>query len=176
MKRYILIFLILILFAVTSTYFLVSCAPKPEEGEYIRIHIRANSNSAEDQSVKLAVRDAVVQYLTPIACRAKSKEEMWKLMEKYKKEIVEVADATLMSCGYDYRSNLALRAESFPERSYGALTLKEGVYDALILELGSGEGENWWCVAFPPLCFIAAQETGEQEIRYRSWIAEKLGK
>ena len=177
MKRYILIFLLLIVFAVCGTLLLTSCSASEKGNEdYIRIHVRANSNSTEDQTVKLAVRDAIVQYLTPLATRVKSREEMWALMEEKKSEIKKAADDTLYSCGYDYQSTVSLRSESFPTKTYGDLTLEEGVYDAVIVELGNGEGNNWWCVAYPPLCFIAAEETGTEEVIYRSWIAELFKK
>lgn len=172
MKRYILLFLMLIVFAVSATLILISCAPAPDPADYIRIHVRANSDSDEDQSVKLAVRDAIVQYLAPLSVGVKDKAAMWKLLQSRKSEIKKTADDTLASCGYSYRSNVSLRSEAFPTRRYGDLTLEKGVYDAVIVELGTGEGKNWWCVAFPPLCFIAAEETGKEEVEYRSWIAE----
>ncbi len=176
MKRYILIFLMLIVFAVCGTLLLISCSAPKAQNDYIRIHIRANSDSSDDQSVKLAVRDAVVQDLTPYASQAVSKEENWSQLSRKEEEIRTVADATLVSCGYDYRSQVSLRQEAFPERTYGDLTLQAGIYDAVIVELGAAEGQNWWCVAFPPLCFIAAEETGKEEIEYRSWIAELFRK
>lgn len=177
MKRYILIFLLLIIFAVCATLLLTSCTLSTNKSEdYIRIHVRANSNSTEDQTVKLAVRDALVQYLTPLAVRVKTRDEMWRLMKEKQEEMKKVADDTLYSCGYGYKSTVSLRSEKFPTKSYGDLTLKEGVYDAIIVELGSGEGNNWWCVAYPPLCFIAAEETGTEEVIYRSWIAELFNK
>ena len=176
MKRYILIFLMLIVFAVAGTLLLISCSPQKKNADYIRIHVRANSDSDEDQSVKLAVRDAIVQYLAPLSIGVKSKGEMWSLLQNKKEEIARTANDTLVSCGYDYGSCVRLASESFPTRSYGDLTLEAGEYDAVIVELGSGEGKNWWCVAFPPLCFIASEETGKEEVRYRSWIAELFRK
>jgi len=173
MKRYILIFLMLIIFAVLGTLLLISCAPQEvDPSDYIRIHVRANSNNSADQTVKLAVRDAIVQYLAPLAVRVKSREEMWRLLQNKKEEIKKVADDTLYSCGYEYTGCVSLRSEHFPTRTYGDLTLEEGTYDAIIVELGSGTGANWWCVAYPPLCFIAAEETGTEEVIYRSWIAD----
>ena len=176
MKRYILIFFMLILFAVAGTLLLISCSPAVKNADYIRIHVRANSDSDEDQSVKLAVRDAIVQYLAPLSVGVKNKKEMWDLLQSKTGELKERADDTLKSCGYDYTSKVSLKSEAFPTRTYGDLTLKEGVYDALIVELGSGQGKNWWCVAFPPLCFIASKETGKEEIEYRSWIAQLFRK
>ena len=176
MKRYILIFICLILFSVPCTLFLTSCASSPTHEDYIRIHVRANSNTEADQTIKLAVRDSIVQYLTPLALCVQTKEQMWKLMEEKCDEIRKIANDTLYGCGYTYQARVKLTKEEFPTRSYGDLTLEKGVYDALSVELGSGEGNNWWCVAFPPLCFIAANETGKEEIRYRSWIAELFHK
>ena len=176
MKRYILIFICLILFATLGTLLLTSCASSPAREEYIRIHVRANSDSDEDQTVKLAVRDSLVQYLAPLAVSAKTKEEMWDLLKTRKSEIEKIADDTLYSCGYRYKANVKLKKEEFPEKTYGGLTLEKGIYDAIIVELGTGKGKNWWCVAFPPLCFVAAKETGEEEIRYRSWIADLFHK
>ena len=176
MKRYILIFLMLIVFAVSATLLLISCNKAPERAEYIRIHVRANSDKKDDQTVKLAVRDAIVQYLAPLSAGVESKAQMWKLLKSKQEEIKKTADDTLLSCGYGYESRVTLGKETFPTRTYGDLTLKEGEYDALIVELGSGKGKNWWCVAYPPLCFIAAEETGKEEVEYRSWIAELFRK
>ena len=162
----------LIVFAVSATLLLISCAPVQSKNDYIRIHVRANSDSDEDQSVKLAVRDVIVQYVSPLAVGIESREEMWALLKSKKNEIKKRAEDTLISCGYDYGCRVTLGRETFPTRSYGDLTLEEGEYDAVIVELGSGEGKNWWCVAYPPLCFIAAEETGKEEVEYRSWIAD----
>lgn len=173
MKRYILILLMLLVFAFSASILLFSCgksAPDPED--YIRIHVRANSDSAEDQTVKLAVRDAIVQYLAPLSVGIKDKAAMWTLLQGKREEIERRADDVLVSCGYPYRSRVTLGAEAFPTKNYGDLTLEAGIYDAVIVALGTGEGQNWWCVAFPPLCFIAAEETGKEEIEYRSWLAE----
>ena len=175
MKRYILIFLMLIVSAVSATLLLISC-DKPSEKEYIRIHVRANSDEQADQTVKLAVRDAIVQYFAPLSAGVTEKAEMWRLLNSKKNEIQKIADDTLRSCGYEYGSRGTLGRERFPSRTYGDLTLDAGEYDAVIVELGAGKGKNWWCVAYPPLCFIAAKETGKEEVEYRSWIAELFRK
>ena len=172
MKRYIFIFICLILFAAFGTLLLTSCSKETARPDYVRIHIRADSNAEEDQNVKLAVRDSVVQYLTPLALSVKDKEGMLKMINERKREIKKVADDSLSSCGFSYEANVRVAREPFPTRTYGDLTLQNGVYDAVIIELGSGEGNNWWCVAFPPLCFLASKETGKEEVRYRSWLAK----
>ncbi len=135
--------------------------------EYLRIHIRANSNEAADQSVKYLVRDAVVEYLTPIAAECTDKETAEQLIRSHLSGIESVADGVLQKNGFSYTAKASVRQEQFPTRVYGSVTLESGVYDALILELGTGEGDNWWCVIYPPLCFTA---TGGGKVEYRSRI------
>lgn len=139
-----------------------------ENAAYLRVHIRANSNSEEDQAVKYLVRDKVVEYLTPTVADCETKEEAMKKIGGKLSEIAAVADGVLRANGYDYGAKASLRQEEFPTRVYESVTLSAGVYDALILELGTGTGDNWWCVVYPPLCFAS----GNQNIVYKSKIAE----
>ena len=139
---------------------------------YLRVHIRADSNEASAQAVKYKVRDAVVEYLTPTVAECKTKDAaMQKIGEKLR-EIEKVADGVLHANGFSYSAKASLRKEEFPTRVYEDLTLEAGVYDALILELGSGKGDNWWCVVYPPLCFTG----GNGNIIYKSKIAEIIRK
>lgn len=140
------------------------------KNECIRIHIRANSNIAGDQSVKYAVKDAVVEYLTPILGEETDFESAKAKVQENLSGIEQVAKKALLVRGYDYGVRAKLTREEFPSRYYGEYLLEEGMYDALILELGEGVGNNWWCVLFPPLCFTP---TGKGEnIEYRSKLAE----
>ncbi|MDE5897634.1 MAG: stage II sporulation protein R, partial [Clostridia bacterium] len=136
--------------------------------EYLRVHIRANSNSQEDQAVKYRVRDKVVEFLTPTVADCLTKEEAIKQIGNRLGEISAAADRELRANGYTYGARASLRAEEFPTRVYDGVTLEAGVYDALILELGTGEGDNWWCVVYPPLCFTG----GNANVVYKSKIAE----
>jgi len=140
--------------------------------DYLRLHIRANGNSAEEQALKLQVRDAVVAYLTPIAKGVQSKREMQSLMAAKLDEVERIADDVIAQNGYDYASHAYISYEEFPQKTYGDVTLEAGYYDAVIVELGSGKGDNWWCVAFPPLCFVAAEDVEGDEVIFRSAIAE----
>lgn len=139
-----------------------------ENSSYLRIHIRADSNGAEDQAVKYQVRDRVVAYLTPIVADCSSKEEALKRVGENLTGIETVASGVLKSNGFTYGAKASLKQESFPTRVYENVTLEAGVYDALILNLGSGKGDNWWCVVYPPLCFTG----GNGNIVYKSKIAE----
>lgn len=138
--------------------------------DYLRIHIRANSNSDIDQSVKYEVKEAVVKALTPALENVSSKKEAMKIISENLELIDEVSERVLVSHGFYYGAKSRLCQEDFPTRTYGELTLSGGVYDALIVDLGSGEGDNWWCVVFPPLCFVADGE-GEK-VTYKSLIVE----
>ena len=133
--------------------------------EYLRIHVRANSNNECDQAVKLKVKDAIVEYLVPVLSNCDTKLKAQKAVEDNLSDIVIVAKETLEKEGYFYGAKAGIKNEEFPTRVYNGLTLSSGYYDALIIELGSGEGDNWWCVVYPPLCF-----TGTGEIEYKSKI------
>ena len=139
---------------------------------YLRMHVRANSDAEEDQAVKYAVKDAVVDYLMPIAASCHSKEEAMAALSGALAGIEAEAERVLAEHGFGYGARAALRAEEFPTRVYEGVTLSAGVYDALIVELGEGEGANWWCVAYPPLCFYG----DDGNVRYASIIAELIGK
>ncbi len=144
-----------------------------DNAEYLRIHIRANSNGAEDQAVKYAVRDEVVSLITPYAANADSKESLQTEISNRIKEIERTANEVLIKRGFNYESKAKLVNEKFPERVYDGVTLKEGYYDAIIVELGSGKGDNWWCVVYPPLCFIGS---GNGDVKYKSKIVEIIKK
>lgn len=138
--------------------------------DYLRIHIRANSNSEIDQNVKYEVKAAVVEALTPKLAGVSSKEKAMDIISENLDLIDEVSERVLESHGFYYGAKSRLCQEDFPTRTYGELTLSSGVYDALIVDLGSGEGDNWWCVVFPPLCFVADGE-GEK-VTYKSLFVE----
>ncbi len=127
--------------------------------EYLRIHVRANSNEETDQAVKYLVKDKVVSYLTPFIAECDTKEKAKTLLTDRLTEIKSVADQTLKQNGYDYEAKVSVKNEKFPTRVYGDLELDEGYYDALIIELGKGDGNNWWCVVYPPLCFTGEGQT-----------------
>ena len=127
---------------------------KQVETEYLRIHIRANSNSEIDQSVKYQVKEQIVLYLTPILSTVTDKKDATNKLEKELSNIEKIADRTLSENGFTYTSKAMIKNEEFPLRVYEDITLESGYYDALILNLGDGKGDNWWCVVYPPLCFV----------------------
>ena len=141
------IFIILIL-AISGFTFSNEC-----NVEYLRIHIRANSNSSADQEVKYKVKDAVVEALIPVLSEIETFDQAIEIVSNNFSMIENVANQTLQSNGFTYSSKAKIANEYFPTRTYENITLEEGYYDALILNLGSGEGDNWWCIVFPAFCF-----------------------
>jgi len=119
----------------------------------LRFHVLANSDSAEDQAVKEKVRDAVGVYLQPLLGEAEDLEETKQIVEKNIGEIIEVSQNTLKENGYDYAVTARITCADFPEKSYGSYTFPKGEYEALQIVIGEGEGQNWWCVLYPNMCF-----------------------
>lgn len=137
--------------------------------EYIRMHIRADSDDPNAQAVKYLVRDAIMETLTPMVAECESFDEAAQRLAGVQAELSEAATAVLHGQGLSYTASVTFRREQFPTRVYGAYTLPAGEYLSLIVELGKAEGQNWWCVIYPPLCF--AGQPGVP-IRYKSKIAE----
>ena len=141
---------------------LMACAPlftQENQTEYLRIHIRANSNSVDDQRVKYLVKDAIVESLIPLLSEAKTKEEAKDIIENNISYLNAVADAVLKKEGFDYQGKTRIATEEFPTRVYDDITLPAGEYEAVILDLGSGEGDNWWCLVYPAFCFTKSENS-----------------
>lgn len=120
----------------------------------IRFHVLANSDSEFDQNLKLKVRDAVLEKMSDSLSGTKSKEETKLLLEKAKSEIKNTALEVIKKEGFQYDVNVTLSNDLFPMKVYGDIAFPAGYYDALRIEIGNADGQNWWCVMFPPLCFV----------------------
>ncbi len=171
MKNGCIIFLLSLIIGITAFGFFANeggrVAFTDRNSEFLRIHIRADSNQAEAQAVKYKVRDAVVEYLTPLVADCQTYSEAMVGVRANEREIACVATRVLREEGFSYEAKASLKWERFPTRVYGEYTLPAGEYAALILELGSGEGDNWWCVVYPPLCFASTSD-----VVYKSKILE----
>lgn len=126
--------------------------------DVVRLHILANSDSENDQQVKLAVRDALLNSGKDIFNGELNVNTAKEKLESQKSELVSIADNVLKENGFDYTAQIYLTKEYFTTRTYENFTLPAGEYLALKVILGNGEGHNWWCVMFPPLCLPAASE------------------
>ena len=147
-----------------------------EHADYLRIHIRANSNSDVDQEVKYAIKDEYIAYLTPKLANCLSKQDVVEMILKEKNNLEELADNLLSNNGFCYKSKVSIKSEMFPTRYYEGYTLESGIYDALIVELGEATGNNWWCVIYPPLCFANYSGANSKNIVYKSKILEIIKK
>ena len=164
--------IICIVVALVVLVAIIAAVPSNTNADFLRIHIRADSNDAADQNVKYEVKGAVVDYLTPYLCNATTKKKAMSIVQSHLRDIEAVCDKVLARNGFTYKSHAKLTEEQFPDRTYGDVTLAAGVYDALIIELGSGSGNNWWCVVYPPLCFVGGEGNGTNHITYKSKLLE----
>lgn len=171
MKKIVAIILsFIILFAFLSINSACSTHTTIEEGyELLRIHIRANSNDKDDQTVKLLVRDAIAQYLSSNLRNASSLENAKKIVSDKLTTLTAIANGVLRENDKTYESKATLAYEYFPTRSYKDIVVNSGYYDALIISLGEAKGDNWWCVIYPQLCY---QSKGDGKVEYRSKIKE----
>ena len=168
--KYLPIFLFAILCVVVFVF--ASNGGKDPEYDYLRVHIRANSNNEIDQTVKYLVKDEIVQFITPHLIGCDTKQKSINTINFLLDEIENKCDEVLLKNGFNYKSKARIDKEFFPTRSYDNVTLEEGVYDALIIELGSGSGDNWWCVVYPPLCFVNKSENNVHNIQYQSYLMD----
>ena len=128
----------------------------------VRLHVLANSDSEEDQALKLCVRDAVLEVTAPLLENCRSQEDAEALIRKNAAAIQAAAEEVIRSKGYSYPVKLQLGMEEYPERSYDAICFPAGNYLSLRVCIGDAEGQNWWCCLFPPLCVGASSVSSSQ--------------
>ncbi len=129
----------------------------------IRFHVIANSDSDEDQQLKLKVKNKVIEYLYPYLSESKSLDDSRQIIKDNMDEVKMLAEEVIREEGYNYKVNIQLSRENFPDKSYGNIVLPQGNYEAFRIIIGEGEGRNWWCVMFPPLCFV---DESKAEVEY----------
>lgn len=120
----------------------------------LRFHVLANSDSLEDQQLKMDVKDLVVDYINEEMAGCRSKEEMCRYLTENKGRLITMAESYIKEQGFSYPVTLDISQEYFPSKVYGDMTFPCGTYDAARLVIGKGKGHNWWCVLYPSLCFI----------------------
>ena len=127
----------------------------------VRLHVLANSDSEEDQALKLLVRDAVLERATALLEQTESRAEAEALLRESLPELETIAEETVRANGYSYAVTAELEDTSFPTKEYDGFSLPAGEYLALRILIGEGVGQNWWCVVFPPLCTAASADVPE---------------
>lgn len=126
-------------------------------GNVLRLHIMANSNSKEDQELKLRVRDRILEETGGLFTQVADEENARKAVEENMEQLVAAAQREVWSSGYDYPVSGSIQNMYFTTRVYGDVTMPAGYYDAVSLTIGEAQGRNWWCVVFPPMCVGAAE-------------------
>ena len=120
----------------------------------LRLHIIANSDSSTDKELKLKVRDNIIEYINTLTSSYSDKKDVISMVNNHLDSFKEIALNTIKENGYNYDVNIEIGNFHFPTKSYGDISFPAGNYDALKIEIGDAIGQNWWCVLFPPLCFV----------------------
>lgn len=150
--------------AITFIVLTITLALLPVHGEaeiydnVIRLHVLANSDSEEDQTLKLKIRDALLTEVADMTCECKTIEQAQRAVEENMEKLLSVAAECVGENGYNYPVSIELGRESYPTRNYESFCFPSGDYISLRVKIGEAEGKNWWCVLFPPLCVSAASE------------------
>ncbi len=157
------------------TFVLMMCALMGRVPPVLRLHVIANSDSTVDQNVKLQVRDAVVAYLQDDLLKMQNIQATQAYVQAHLDNVKRVADGVLIQNGLAYQSTVRIAVDEFPEKTYDGVVFPAGIYHALRIELGKAEGRNWWCVLFPPLCLLNANQVDpdwkeEDGVTYKSWF------
>lgn len=139
--------------------FMLTNEQKELSDKLIRLHVVANSDSETDQSLKLDVRDRILDDLTEILDGVTDRDQAVAIIEENLATVIESSLDEIADQGFDYDVSASITVESFPTREYDTFSLPAGDYTSLRVVIGAGEGKNWWCVVFPPICASAAIET-----------------
>lgn len=152
LKLFFIVFILFFVYIFLSAKSYSSFLEEDLSNEILRLHIVANSNSAEDQYLKLQIRDNILTFISSFYSSNMNKADVISLLLEKEQKIKEIIQTTISKNGYDYSFSFSITNCSFPTKNYGNITLPLGNYDCLNIELGSSSGENWWCVMFPPAC------------------------
>ena len=142
-------------------------------GQVIRLHVIANSDSQEDQALKLEVRDRILERAQELYPEHATLTEARAALEESLPELSQIGEQTVEEAGYDYPVTAQITQCWFPTKEYEDFALPAGDYTALRIVIGEGEGQNWWCVAFPPLCLGAASQSVEEATQAGYFDAEQ---
>ena len=153
-KRFFVVLILFCIFVFISALSYVNAVSEDIANSVFRLHVIANSDSSEDQSLKYKVRDSILDYMDNVTSNCTSKEEVINLASKYKEEMYNIAKEVICENGYNYDVSIEIGNFEFPTKQYGDISLPAGYYDAVRIKIGEANGQNWWCVMFPPLCFV----------------------
>ena len=152
--RVCLILLLLAVFVFISAFSYANTVSDEIADSVFRLHVIANSNSDEDQNLKYKVRDTLIEYMNSICSNTTTKEEAINIAKAHIDAFYDIANNVIEENGFSYPVNIEIGEFDFPTKTYGDVSLPAGTYDALEVKIGEAVGQNWWCVMFPPLCFV----------------------
>lgn len=170
---------LILIISLLSLIYLINNIQKEETiipDEAIRFRVIANSNTIYDQNIKIQVKNVVQNKIFEIIKDSKSIEETRSKLKQNQEEIQNLVDETLKKLDYDKDFTINYGYNYFPKKKYKGIEYKEGNYESLVITLGNGSGDNWWCVLFPPLCLIEADETNVSDAEYTFFIKEIIDK
>ncbi|GAA3641422.1 stage II sporulation protein R [Asaccharospora irregularis] len=153
----------------------INLASKSYKNKLIRFHTIANSDSDEDQELKLKVRDEVIKYLKPKLEKSSSITESERIIKQEYSNLEKISKNVILKNGYNYDVKIGIDYSNFPTKQYSNIVLPAGKYKALKIIIGEGKGKNWWCVMFPPLCFVD-EESGVIDKKTDKKLKEVLTK
>lgn len=170
LKTFIILSILLILFFIVTAYSYATSISQGLGENIFRLHILANSDSEEDQTLKLKVRDAILEYMKTLTDDMSDKQAVIELSRQHMQDFQEIAERVIFENRYDYSVNIEIGNFYFPTKYYGNISLPAGNYDALKIQIGEAKGQNWWCSLFPPLCFVSissgvVEEEGEEYLK-----------
>lgn len=154
MKKYLLLLIVSVAFLLLSAYSYVNAVSSNLADSVFRLHVIANSDSEKDQNLKYKVRDSLIEYMNTLTNEMNTKDEVIEIAKNHLEDFKNIAHNVVNENGYDYEVNVEIGNFSFPTKTYGDISFPAGFYDALRVKIGKAEGQNWWCVMFPPLCFV----------------------
>lgn len=157
-----------ILILLIIPFILISINNKKEEDNMLRVRVIANSNSKYDQEIKAKVSNNLKTKLYDLLKEEKTKETARKKINDNMSELSNNVKESLEGIDYSYTINYGYNY--FPEKEYNGKTYKEGKYESLLVTLGKAEGDNWWCILFPPICLLEAEEEKTEEVEYTSFF------
>jgi stage II sporulation protein R len=144
--------------------------------EAIRLRVLGNSNTEYDQKIKMQLSIEIEKKISEILHNTTNVEEARNIIKENLDSLNEFIDTELKENNYNQKYTLTFGNTFFPEKKYNGIIYEKGYYETLLITLGEGNGNNWWCVLFPPLCLMEAEESNTNNVEYKFFVKEILGK
>lgn len=154
LKPILILIILFFIYTFICAYSYVNAVSENLSNSVFRLHVIANSDTQEDQDLKYIVRDKLIEYMNTLTESNSSKREVIKIAQDNLNKFKQIAENTIREQGYSYPVEVEIGNFEFPTKTYGDISFPAGYYDALRVKIGESKGKNWWCVMFPPLCFV----------------------